>query len=91
MAQHLADLFPGHNHRKTAGFSGTNEALQCTDFAGKNMAIEEKQGAEGLRLCRGADILLEREMRQEGIDLWPPISAGWRMWWKKMNRFTQCR
>ncbi len=56
----------------------------------EDLAVEEEEGREGLVLGGGGDVSFHGEVGEEGLDFGgAPISAGWRLWWKRMKRRTQ--
>lgn len=69
VSQHGFDLAARHDHRKTAGLAGSDDFSEVSDLTSQNVPVQKQDGAEGLRLCRGTDMLFDGQMRQELVDL----------------------
>lgn len=69
VGQHGLDFLARHDHRKTPGLAGADDLGEIPDFAVENVAVGEQQRRKRPVLCRGADLVLDREMGQKGIDL----------------------
>jgi hypothetical protein len=44
-------------------------SVHRTQLLVEHLAIEEKEGAEGLVLCRGGDVFLDSQVGEKGLDL----------------------
>ena len=50
-------------------FAGADELVELADLAVQHVAVEEEERAERLGLRRGADVLGDGQVRDEGVDL----------------------
>lgn len=76
MSQNFLHLPAGQNDWKALR---TPRAHQISEVAGltlQNVPVEEQNHCKGLRLRRGADSPGDREVGQEGIDLFPSELLG---------------
>ena len=65
-----ADLVPAEHDRQPRGLSrARTSSCEFADLAVQHVAVEEEQRAERLGLRRGADVLGDRQVRDEGVDL----------------------
>jgi len=62
------NFFPGDHDGQAFGFAGADDFAQIANFAPEHMAIEKQQGEKRLVLCRGADLLLNGQIGQKGVD-----------------------
>ncbi len=76
LGQHLPHLAAGQDDWHPARPLGAHEPLEQADVALQDVPVQEDQGAQGLGLCRGADALLHREVRQERVELLLPHVGG---------------
>ena len=58
VGEQLPRFVPGQNHRQAGGPLGADDALEQADLPLQDVPVEEDEGAQGLRLGRGADVLL---------------------------------
>jgi hypothetical protein len=63
------DLFAAEEDGKAGGADGADDVVDPGEIAADDVAIEEKEGGEGLVLARGGEILVCREGGEEGGDV----------------------
>ncbi len=66
--QHGLYFFPGHHDGQAFGLAGADDSAQIANFAPEHMALEKQQSAKRLVLRRGADLLLDGQIGQKGVD-----------------------
>jgi len=62
-------LHAGQDDRQPPGGFGPHNAVNPGEVPLQDLSVKEQQCAQGLVLRRGADLFLDPEMRQEGVDL----------------------
>jgi hypothetical protein len=55
----------------------------------KHAFVQKEQGRQRLRLRGGCDPQIGRQVSEELPNFLPPISRGWRFWWKLIKRMIQ--
>ena len=63
---------------------GPDHVIEPWQLNAEDLAIEEEQRVEGLVLRGRRDPVAHRERRRKAVTSAAPISAGWRLPWKKM-------
>jgi hypothetical protein len=63
------DLLPGEYDGQPSLLARPDEAVEGADLAAQDVAMQEEERRERLRLGRGADVVLRREVGEEGVDL----------------------
>jgi hypothetical protein len=76
LGEDRADLFASQHDGEVV--------VEPADFLLKNLAVEKEKRAECLVLRRRRDPSLDGQRREEGVISAAPMSAGWRLPWKKM-------
>lgn len=69
MRQHAFDLVPGQHDGQTPATTRADQTVELPKLPVEDRAVEEEQRAQSLRLGRRADSLLDRQVREKGIDL----------------------
>ena len=69
MTEHGLGFLTSHHHRQPFRLPRPDDLAEVADLTGKDVAIQEQQGGEGLVLRRGADLVLDCQMREKGVDL----------------------
>ena len=64
-----ADFVAGEDDGQPRGAVDAHEGAEVAGFDFQDGAVEEDQGAEGLRLGRGGDVAFGGEVGEEGVDL----------------------
>jgi hypothetical protein len=63
------DLLPAQHDGQALGLAGADEFLELAHLAVQHVAVEKEDRAERLGLRRGADVLGDGQVRDEGVDL----------------------
>ena len=64
-----ADLLPAQDDRQAGLLAGADQLVELAHLAVQHVAVEEEERAERLGLRRGADVLVDGQVRDEGVDL----------------------
>ena len=62
VGEQLPRLVPGQDDRQAGGPLGTDHALEQADLPVQDVPVQEDEGAQGLGLCRRADVFPHREV-----------------------------
>jgi hypothetical protein len=84
LGEDRADLFASQHDGEVVRALGVDQVVEPADFLLKNLAVEKEKRAECLVLHRRRDPSLDGQRREEGVIAAAPMSAGWRLPWKKM-------
>jgi len=69
VSQNGLNLLARHDDGQSLRFARSNERAEHAQFAAEHAAVEKQESAERLILRRRADIPIDGEMCQEGVDL----------------------
>ena len=83
-AQHGPHLVPGQDDGQALRALGADDLIQPREIDFQHRPVQEEQGAQRLVLRGRGDLPLDCEGAQEARDFGRPMSAGWRLSWKKM-------
>ena len=74
--EQAADFVSGEHGGKSVGAPGAHGVERELDLLEENLAVEEEQGAEGLVLGGGGDVLVDGQVGEEGFDLEAAHGSG---------------
>ena len=69
LREHGVGLLARHHHGDVVRLARPDDITQVPDVEPEDVAVQEQHGGERLVLSRRAELLLDREVRQELVDL----------------------